>query len=189
MHYSVMLNEVINALNIKSDGIYVDATLGYAGMSKEILKKLDKGMLICIDEDEEARAYSDNLLKEVGSNYKIIAGNFGNLKEILISLDIDSIDGIIYDLGFSSPQIDDASRGFSFMSDAPLDMRMNKSARTDASYIVNNYSEENLTNIFYEYGEEKLAKVIAKKIVSARKGKKNNKNTGTSRYYKKCNWC
>lgn len=171
-HYSVMLKEVIDALNIKPDGIYVDATLGYAGMSKEILKRLNKdGLLIGIDQDKEAREYSDNLLKEIGSNYKIIPSNFVNLKEILDNLNINGIDGIIFDLGFSSPQIDEDERGFSFMSDAPLDMRMNREAKLDAKYIINYYSEKDLLKYFYEYGEEKLSSVITKKIVSAKKEK------------------
>ena len=174
-HYSVMLHEVIEALNIKPDGIYVDATLGYAGMSKEILKRLNKdGLLIGIDQDKEAREYSDNLLKDIGSNYKIISSNFVNLKEILDNLNINGIDGIIFDLGFSSPQIDEDERGFSFMSDAPLDMRMNQDAKLDAKYIINNYDENDLVKYFYEYGEEKLSLVIAKKIVSARKERKIN---------------
>ena len=174
-HYSVMLHEVIEALNIKPDGIYVDATLGYAGMSKEILKRLNKdGLLIGIDQDKEAREYSDNLLKEIGSNYKIVSSNFVNLKEILDNLNINGIDGIIFDLGFSSPQIDEDERGFSFMSDAPLDMRMNQDAKLDAKYIINNYDENDLVKYFYEYGEEKLSLVIAKKIVSARKERKIN---------------
>ncbi len=172
-HYSVMLNEVIEALNIKPNGIYVDATLGYAGMSKEILKRLNKnGLLIGIDQDKEAREYSDNLLKEIGSNYKIIPSNFVNLKKILDNLNINGIDGIIFDLGFSSPQIDEDERGFSFMSDAPLDMRMNRDAKLDANYIINNYDEKDLVKYFYEYGEEKLSLVIAKKIVSTRKEEK-----------------
>ena len=171
-HYSVMKNEVIASINIKPNGIYVDATLGYAGMSKEILKRLNsEGLLIGIDQDSEARAYSDNILKEIGNNYKIIASNFKDLKKILKELNIDGIDGIIFDLGFSSPQIDEDERGFSFMKDAPLDMRMNREENLTASYIVNNYSESDLCKYFYKYGEEKLSSVIAKKIVSVRKDK------------------
>ena len=194
-HYSVMLNEVIDALNIKPDGIYVDATLGYAGMSKEILKRLNKeGFLISIDQDKEAREYSDKVLREFGSNYKIVASNFVNLKDILNELNINKIDGIIFDLGFSSPQIDDDKRGFSFMSDAPLDMRMNTESSLDAKKIVNTYSEKELTDCFYKYGEEKLSGVIAKKIVTSRKVKTINttfelveviKNaTGANYFYK-----
>ena len=168
-HYSVMLNEVIEALNIKSDGIYVDATLGYAGMSKEILKRLDKGLLIAIDEDLDAIKYSENVLQNIGGNYKIINDNFVNLKEILNKLNITKVDGIIFDLGFSSPQIDEDQRGFSFMSDAVLDMRMNLNNKVSAKDIVNTYSDEKLWDIFFKYGEEKLSKVISKEIVNARK--------------------
>ncbi len=175
-HYSVMLNEVIDNLNIKDNGIYVDATLGYAGMSKEILKRLKSGTLIAIDQDEEARKYSNEVLKKVGGNYQILPINFKNMKSELNKLDIYKVDGIIFDLGFSSPQIDDEKRGFSFMHDAPLDMRMNLASKLDAKYIVNNYSEDDLTKYFYEYGEEKLAKAISKGIVIERK-KKNIKTT------------
>ncbi len=168
-HYSVMLNEVIEALNIKSDGIYVDATLRYAGMSKEILKRLNKdGLLIGIDQDKEAREYSKGELDKIGSNYKIVADNFVNLKRILEELGIVGIDGIIFDLGFSSPQIDEDNRGFSFMKDSNLDMRMNTDNKLDAKYVINNYSEDDLTKYFYQYGEEKLSSVIAKRIVKER---------------------
>lgn len=171
-HYSVLLKEIINGLNIKPNGIYVDATLGYGGMSKCILEKLDNdGLLICIDQDEEARNYSDNLLKSIGNNYKIVANNFSNLGDILDKLKVDKIDGIIFDLGFSSPQIDDSERGFSFMADAPLDMRMNLDNKLTAKDIINNYQEEELLRGFYNYGEEKLTKVIVKKIIETRKSK------------------
>lgn len=194
-HYSVMLNEVIDALNIKPDGIYVDATLGYAGMSKEILKRLNKdGLLIGIDQDEEAREYSENVLKEISNNYKIVASNFKDLKSILKKLNINGIDGIIFDLGFSSPQIDEDDRGFSFMKNALLDMRMNRESTLDARYIVNNYSEEELSKYFFMYGEEKLSRVIAKNIVNTRKERSINetselvevikKSTGANYFYK-----
>lgn len=168
-HYSVMCNEIITSLNIKPNGIYVDATLGYGGMSSKILEKLNEnGLLISIDQDKEAREYSDKLLKSIGNNYKIIGANFSELKNILDNLNIAKIDGIIFDLGFSSPQIDDDKRGFSFMSDAVLDMRMNLDSKITAKYIVNNMSEEDLVKYFYEYGEEKLSKVIVKRIVLER---------------------
>ncbi len=171
-HYSVMLKEVIDALNIKPTGIYVDATLGYAGMSKEILKRLNKdGLLIGIDQDKEAREYSDKELQKIGSNYKILPINFKDLKKSLTELNISKIDGIIFDLGFSSPQIDDEERGFSFMKDAPLDMRMNLENKVTAKDIVNNFKEEELVDCFFKYGEEKLAKVISKGIVRARSTK------------------
>ncbi len=171
-HYSVMLNEVIENLNINPNGIYVDATLGYAGMSKEILKKLDKdGLLIGIDQDEEAREYSDQILRKIGSNYKILPINFKDMKEKLQEIGINKIDGVIFDLGFSSPQIDDEKRGFSFMSDAPLDMRMNLDSKVKAKDIINSYSENELAKYFFLYGEEKLSKVISKGIVNKRKEK------------------
>ena len=174
-HYSVLLNEIIDSLNINPKGIYVDATLGYAGMSKKILEALDEdGLLIGIDQDKEAREYADAELAKIGSNYQILPINFVDMKKSLEDLGIDKVDGIIFDLGFSSPQIDDEKRGFSFMKDAPLDMRMNQDGEFNASTIVNNASEEELTKYFYEYGEEKLGKVIAKKIVSIRKTKKIN---------------
>ncbi len=171
-HYSVMLNEIIDSLNIKSNGIYVDATLGYAGMSKEILKKLKTGKLICFDQDREAISYSTQILKEIGGNYQIINANFVHLKKELNNIGITKVDGIIFDLGFSSPQIDEDKRGFSFMKDAPLDMRMNLDNKLTAQDIVNNYSEEELWNIFFKFGEEKLSKVISKKIVNSRKEKR-----------------
>lgn len=171
-HYSVMCNEIIDSLNIKSDGIYVDATLGYAGMSSKILEKLnDNGLLIGIDQDREAREYSQKLLSEIKDNFKIVDSNFVNLKEILKRLNISEVDGIIFDLGFSSPQVDDEKRGFSFMSDAPLDMRMNLDAKLTAKEVVNDYKEEDLVKYFFLYGEEKLSKVIAKKIVEYRNNK------------------
>ncbi len=174
-HYSVLCKEIIDSLNINPKGIYVDATLGYAGMSKKILEALDKdGMLIGIDQDKEAREYAEVELAKIGSNYQILPINFVDMKKSLEGLGIDKVDGIIFDLGFSSPQIDDEKRGFSFMKDAPLDMRMNQDEKFNASNIVNNASEEELTKYFYEYGEEKLGKVIAKKIVSIRKSKKIN---------------
>lgn len=171
MHYSVMLSEAIEGLNIKEDGIYVDCTLGYAGHSSEILKRLKRGFLFAFDQDKEAINYSEKKLSEISLNFKIIHSNFENLKEKLEELKIDKVDGILFDLGLSSPQIDDASRGFSFMNNARLDMRMNKEASKDAYFVVNNYSKEDLASIFFKYGEEKLSNAIAKKIVDERKNK------------------
>ena len=168
MHISVLLNETITNLNIKEDGIYVDATLGYGGHSSEILKRIPKGHLYGFDQDEEACAYAKERLSNIANNFTIIHSNFVNLKEELKKLGINKVDGIIFDLGLSSPQIDNEERGFSFMKDADLDMRMDKSMSKTASDIVNKYSEEELKQIFYQYGEENLSKVIAKKIVSAR---------------------
>jgi len=174
-HYSVMCNEIIDSLNIKPDGIYVDATLGYAGMSSKILEKLnEKGLLIGIDQDREAREYSNKVLSGIGNNYKILDINFCDLKEKLEELEISKIDGIIFDLGFSSPQIDDEKRGFSFMRDAELDMRMNLDNKLTAKMVVNSYKESELVNYFYEYGEEKMSRLIAKKIIEYRKNKEIN---------------
>ena len=168
MHYSVMLSEAIEGLNIKDDGKYVDCTLGYAGHSSEILKRLKRGFLFAFDQDMEAIKYSEKKLSEISLNFKIIHSNFENMKEKLNEEGIDKVDGILFDLGLSSPQIDDASRGFSFMNEARLDMRMDKEAKKDAYYVVNNYSKEMLAEIFFKYGEEKLSNVIAKKIVDSR---------------------
>ena len=172
MHYSVLKNELVEALSIKEDGIYVDATLGYAGDSKEILKRIKKGYLFAFDQDVEAIKYSNEVLKEINNNYKLFNTNFSNMVECLEESSIKEVDGIIFDLGFSSPQIDNAKRGFSFMQDGPLDMRMS-SEGISAKDIIDTYKLEDLTKIFYDYGEEKLSKVIAKKIVE----NKNNINT------------
>lgn len=170
-HYSVLLNEAIEGLDIKEDGIYVDCTLGYAGHSKEILKRITRGCLFAFDQDKEAINYSTNILKEIGNNFEIINTNFVNLKKALKERNINGIDGILFDLGVSSPQLDEKERGFSYHQDAILDMRMDKSNKLDAREVVNNYSEEDLAHIFFKYGEEKYAKSIAKKIVEYRKTK------------------
>lgn len=167
-HISVLLNETIDSLNIKDDGIYVDATLGYAGHSSAILKKIKKGYLYAFDQDSDARSYSENSLKKIGNNFCIIPTNFVNLKEELQKRGITKIDGIMFDLGVSSPQLDDAKRGFSFHHDAKLDMRMNKDSNFCAYDLVNNYSYEDLKRIIKDYGEEKYASVIAKTIVEKR---------------------
>lgn len=171
-HYSVLLNEAIEGLDIKEDGIYVDCTLGYAGHSKEILKRITRGCLFAFDQDKEAINYSTNILKEIGNNFEIINTNFVNLKKALKERNINGIDGILFDLGVSSPQLDEKERGFSYHQDAILDMRMDKSNKLDAREVVNNYSEEDLAHIFFKYGEEKYARSIAKKIVEYRKTKK-----------------
>lgn len=170
-HYSVLLNESIENLNIKEDGMYVDATMGYAGHSSNILKRIKKGFLFAFDNDSEAIKYADELLSKIGNNYQIFHTNFVNMKETLAIQNINRVDGILFDLGFSSPQIDDESRGFSFMSDSRLDMRMNQDQSLDAQKIVNDYSYEELIDIFFSYGEEKMSKVIAKKIIEKRKVK------------------
>ena len=170
-HYSVLLNESIENLNIKEDGMYVDATMGYAGHSSNILKRIKKGFLFAFDNDSEAIKYADELLSKIGNNYQIFHTNFVNMKETLAKQNINRVDGILFDLGFSSPQIDDESRGFSFTSDSRLDMRMNQDQSLDAQKIVNDYSYEELVDIFFSYGEEKMSKVIAKKIIEKRKVK------------------
>lgn len=170
-HYSVMLKESIEGLSINPDGIYVDATLGYGGHSSEILRKLNHGHLYAFDQDKEAIDYSKDRLLKINNNFTLIYSNFCNLKEKLKEQKIDKVDGILFDLGLSSPQIDDSSRGFTFMKEAPLDMRMNQANKLTAEKIVNEYSIEELTNIFYTYGEEKMSKVIAKKICSERENK------------------
>lgn len=167
-HYSVLLNETISNLNLKPDGIYVDGTLGYAGHSSQILKAIPQGHLYGFDEDLEAIASATERLQAINSNFTIIHSNFSHMQEKLNELGVTRVDGIIFDLGLSSPQIDDASRGFSFMHDAKLDMRMDKTQTLTAYDIVNNYSELELTNIFYKYGEEKLSRPIAKKIIASR---------------------
>jgi len=171
-HYSVLLNESIEGLKIKPDGIYVDGTLGYAGHSREILRQLTTGHLYSFDQDIDAIASSKERLSKIGKNFTIIHSNFSNMKEELAKLGITKVDGILFDLGLSSPQIDNKERGFTFMVDAPLDMRMDQSNKIDAETIVNTYTIEELTNIFFIYGEERMSKVIAKKIVSERINKK-----------------
>lgn len=163
-HYSVLKKEALDGLNIHEYGVYVDATVGYAGHASEILQKIPKGFLYGFDEDINAVEASREKLQKVANNFKIIKSNFVNLKEELHKENVDKIDGILFDLGFSSPQIDDEKRGFSFMHDGPLDMRMDRDNPVSAKTIIDSYSEEKLTEVFYQYGEEKLSSVIAKKI-------------------------
>ncbi|MBR6072508.1 MAG: 16S rRNA (cytosine(1402)-N(4))-methyltransferase RsmH [Acholeplasmatales bacterium] len=172
VHKSVLLNEAIENLNINPDGIYVDATTGGGGHSKEILKRLKNGHLYCFDQDDYAISRANEVLSEVGSNYTFIKSNFVNLKSELNKLGVDRIDGILYDLGVSSFQLDIPERGFSYNYDAPLDMRMNQESEVTAEYIVNNYSLEELSNIFYRYGEDPNSRMVAKGIVETRKNKK-----------------
>lgn len=168
MHYSVLLNEAIENLNIKDDGIYVDCTLGYGGHSEQILKRLKNGFLYCLDQDDIAIKHSTERLSKVGTNFKIIHSNFEYLKEVLKEQGIEKVDGILFDLGFSSPQIDDETRGFSFMKDAKLDMRMDLTQEKSAYNVVNEYKEEKLVEIFYKYAEEKFSKSIARNIIKNR---------------------
>ena len=167
-HYSVLLNEAIENLNIKEDGIYVDATLGLGGHSSKILEKLTTGHLYAFDEDKMAIDYADKRLAKINTNYTIIKSNFVNLKAKLEELGVTAIDGIVFDLGVSSPQIDTASRGFSFSKDGLLDMRMDTDSHLTAEQVVNEYKKEELTNIFFNYGEEKQSRLIANKIVAKR---------------------
>lgn len=167
-HYSVLLNESIEMLNIKPNGIYVDCTLGGGGHSSEILKRLNTGHLYAFDQDEDAIKLARPRLEALNKPFTIIKSNFVNLKEELNNLGITKVDGIIFDLGVSSFQFDLPERGFSYRFDAPLDMRMDQSVDFSAYDIVNNYSLNDLTKIFYEYGEEKFSRQIAKKIVDKR---------------------
>ena len=171
MHYSVMKKECIENLNIKSDGIYVDGTIGLAGHSKEILSLIPNGHLYGFDQDDYAIMSSDKTLKSVRNNYTLIRDNFKNMKKRLNELDVNGVDGILLDLGVSSPQIDEASRGFSFMKNATLDMRMDNRNTLTAKKIINEYSEKELLRIFYEYGEEKFSKPIVSKIMEYRNEK------------------
>ncbi len=167
-HYSVLLDESIAGLNIKENGIYVDATLGYGGHSSEILKRLTTGHLYAFDQDIEALNSSQERLSKISNNFTLIHSNFVNLTTKLKEYGIEKVDGIIFDLGLSSPQIDNKERGFTFMEDAPLDMRMDLSQELNAKKVVNTYSIEELSHLFFLYGEEKMSKFIAKKIVSER---------------------
>lgn len=167
-HKPVLLNECIEGLNIDSDGIYVDGTIGGAGHSIEITKKLSQnGMLIGIDRDTDALVVAKERLK-CFKNVKLVHGNHDDIKEILEKLEIDKVDGILLDLGVSSYQIDTDERGFSYMQDASLDMRMDRSQILTAKDVVNTYKEEKLANIIYEYGEERFSRQVAKKIVEER---------------------
>ena len=173
-HEPVMLEECITGLNIKKDGIYVDGTLGGAGHSKEILKRLsNKGKLIGIDRDEEALKAARENLKEF-TNVIYVHDNHDNIKEILNNLGIDKVDGILLDLGVSSYQLDERNRGFSYLGENELDMRMDKSQKLTAKEVVNNYKEEDLANIIYQYGEERFSRKIAKNICEYRKERKIN---------------
>lgn len=171
MHISVLLNECITNLNLKEDSLVVDATLGYAGHSSEILKRIPRGFLFAFDQDDEAIKASSNKLNNISDNYKIIRSNFVNITDRLKENNIDSVDAILFDLGVSSPQLDEDYRGFSFHKEAFLDMRMDTTKELTAYKVVNEYSLEELTDIFYKYGEEKYAKGIAKRIVDYRENK------------------
>lgn len=172
MHVSVLLNESIENLNIKEDGIYVDCTLGFAGHSKEILKRIKKGKLFAFDQDGEAINYSKKILDQISGNYEIIKSNFAFIKSELNKRGIEKVDGVLFDLGVSSVQLDEAERGFSFHKDAKLDMRMDTDQSFSAYDVVNDYSKEELETIFFKYGEEKYSRSIASAIVRERENKK-----------------
>lgn len=171
-HVSVLLQESIDSLNLNEESIIVDATLGYAGHSGNILKRIKKGYLFAFDQDSEAIRHSTNHLNEIGTNFTIIKSNFVNMQEKLNELNCFEVDGVLFDLGVSSPQLDEEDRGFSYHNDAKLDMRMDREQKFSAYNVVNEYSKEDLANIFYKYGEDKFSRNIAKKIVEYRENKK-----------------
>ena len=167
-HVTVLLNEAVEGLNVKSDGIYVDCTLGGAGHSSLILKQLTTGHLYCFDQDENAIQAARQRLETIGNQFTIIQSNFKNIKAELNQRSVEHVDGILFDLGVSSPQFDNAERGFSYNYDARLDMRMDQSSSLDAHEIVNHYSYEQLVEILYKYADEKFAKQIARRIEKER---------------------
>ncbi|MHA3796165.1 16S rRNA (cytosine(1402)-N(4))-methyltransferase RsmH [Mycoplasma sp. VS31B] len=168
LHYSVMLEETINSLDIKQNGTYVDLTVGMGGHSSAILAKIPQGKLIAFDKDTYALEQSKKRLQAIGNNFTLVKSDFKDIKNKLHELGIYKVDGIIADLGISSPQIDQAERGFSYNKDAKLDMRMNQEQELTAYDVVNSYSEENLANILWKYADVKLNKKVAKAIVNAR---------------------
>lgn len=167
-HFSVLLSECIENLDIKPDGIYVDGTAGGAGHSSKIAERLDGGLLIPIDQDEDAIKVISERLAPYGERVKIVRDNFSNIKSILDGLEIEKIDGLLLDLGVSSYQLDTAERGFSYMADAPLDMRMDNRAARSAYTVINEYSADELKKIIYDFGEERFAPKIVLGIISAR---------------------
>lgn len=166
-HKSVLLYESVEGLNIKKDGIYVDATLGYGGHSLEILKRINEGFLFAFDQDSEAIEYSRERLKKY-DNYKIIKSNFANMKECMHEIGVYKVDGILFDIGVSSIQLDEDYRGFSYHNDARLDMRMDTDSSFSAYELVNQYSYQELVRVLRDYGEEKYASSIAKNIIKTR---------------------
>lgn len=170
-HISVLLNECIENLNIKPDGIYVDGTLGLGGHSEQILKKLTTGRLIGIDRDESAIRRTGERLKEFEGKFTLVHGNFCDVAQILDDLGIEGVDGMLFDLGVSSPQLDESERGFSYMLDAPLDMRMDNTSPLTAWNVVNEWPESEIAKILWEYGEEKFSRRIASRINEKREVK------------------
>ncbi|MCR5706079.1 MAG: 16S rRNA (cytosine(1402)-N(4))-methyltransferase RsmH [Acholeplasmatales bacterium] len=171
-HYSVLLNEAIEYLNIKPNGIYVDCTLGGGGHSSEILKRLQGGHLYSFDQDDYAIERATDRLSKISNSFTIIKSNFKDIKSALNSYGVEHIDGVLYDLGVSSFQLDIPERGFSYRYDAPLDMRMDQGKPLTAEIVVNEYSFQELFTIFQRYGEEPFAKQIARKIEEVRKTKR-----------------
>ncbi len=167
-HYSVLLDECIDALAIRPEGTYVDGTLGMGGHSEQIAKRLTSGRLICIDRDERAIERAGKRLAPFADRISFVHGNFRQLPDILKDLGIDKVDGMLFDLGVSSPQLDETERGFSYMTDAPLDMRMDESESLTAWFVVNRWPEEKLRRILYDFGEERYAPRIASAIVDKR---------------------
>lgn len=170
-HISVLLNECIENLNIKTDGIYVDGTLGLGGHSEQILKRLKSGRLIGIDRDESAIKRTGERLKSYADKMTLVHGNFCDVSDILDELGIDSVDGMLFDLGVSSPQLDESERGFSYMNDAPLDMRMDNTGALTAWNVVNEWPETEIIRILRDYGEERYARRIAQRIAEKREDK------------------
>ena len=167
-HISVLLQECIDGLSIKPDGVYVDGTLGGAGHSSQIVRRLDSGLLVGIDRDPVALKAAGERLAAFGSRVKLVHSNFCEMATVLQDLGISGVDGILLDLGVSSPQLDDGSRGFSYMADAPLDMRMNGEDNLSAYEVVNTWPQEELKRILYDYGEERYAPQIASAICRRR---------------------
>lgn len=170
-HVSVLLDECIESLNIKPDGIYVDGTMGGAGHTSEIMKRIEGGWVIGIDQDTDAIAAARPKLEAIGAHFKIAHSNFSNIKSVMQDLEIEHIDGLLLDLGVSSFQLDEAERGFSYMNDGKLDMRMDQSQAFSAYDVVNGYTQNELTDIIRKYGEENWASRIAQFIVSERECK------------------
>lgn len=170
-HISVLLNECIENLNIKPDGIYVDGTLGLGGHSEQILKRLKSGRLIGIDRDESAIKRTGERLKSYADKMTLVHGNFCDVSDILDELGIDSVDGMLFDLGVSSPQLDESERGFSYMNDAPLDMRMDNTGALTAWNVVNEWPETEIIRILRDYGEERYARRISQRIAEKRENK------------------
>ena len=171
MHKSVLLDECLEYLNLKESSVIVDCTLGYGGHSSNILKKIKRGFLFAFDQDDEAIKSSKNRLDEISDNYEIIKSNFKNIKKELEKRNIKTVNGILYDIGVSSPQLDEDYRGFSFHKDAKLDMRMDQTQDFSAYELINNYEYKDLVRIFINYGEEKYATSIAKNIIKNRNEK------------------